>query len=64
MASRPMLAGAATNSSQSGTAMPCLRPMPIRGSARAVLAVVEGAQMLRAVGRGDVGEAGLAALEG
>lgn len=43
--------------------LPADDPDP-RGGARAVLAVIEGAQMLRAVGRGDVGEAGLAALEG
>jgi len=28
-----------------------------------VLAVIEGAMMLRTIGRGDIGEAGLAALE-
>ena len=33
-------------------------------AARAVMTVIEGAQMLRAVGRGDIAEAGLAALEG
>ena len=31
---------------------------------RAVLTVIEGAQMLRAVGRGDFAQAALAALEG
>lgn len=35
-----------------------------REGARAVITVIEGAQMLRAVGRGDVAEAGLAALQG
>ena len=35
---------------------------PVAG-ARAVLAVIEGAMMLRTIGRGDIGEAGLAALE-
>jgi AcrR family transcriptional regulator len=43
--------------------LPADDPDP-RAGARAVLAVVEGAQMLRAVGRGEIGEAGLAALEG
>ncbi|QYJ06482.1 TetR/AcrR family transcriptional regulator [Qipengyuania flava] len=38
-------------------------PDPQAG-ARAVLTAIEGSQMLRAVGRGDMGEAGLAALEG
>ena len=38
-------------------------PAPQAGS-RAVMTVIEGAQMLRTVGRSDVGEAGLAALEG
>ena len=36
---------------------------PAQG-ARAVMTAIEGAQMLRAVGRGEIGEAGLAALEG
>jgi AcrR family transcriptional regulator len=43
--------------------LPADDPDPVEG-ARAVLAVIEGAQMLRAVGRGDIGQAGLAALEG
>ena len=38
-------------------------PDPQAG-ARAVMTVIEGMQMLRAVGRADVGEAGLVALEG
>ena len=38
-------------------------PDPAVG-ARAVMTAIEGAQMLRAVGRGDIGQAGLAALEG
>lgn len=38
-------------------------PDPEAG-ARAVMTIIEGAQMLCAVGRGDIGEAGLAALEG
>ena len=38
-------------------------PDPQAG-ARAVMTVIEGAQVLRSVGRPDVGEAGLAALEG
>ena len=38
-------------------------PDPAEG-ARAVLTVIEGAQMLRAVGRGSIGQAGLSALEG
>ena len=36
---------------------------PAQG-ARAVMTAIEGAQMLRAVGRGDIGQAGLCALEG
>lgn len=43
--------------------LPAGDPDP-EGGARAVLAVIEGAMMLRAIGRGDIGEAGLAALEG
>lgn len=43
--------------------LPADDPDPEAG-ARAVMAVIEGAQMLRAVGRSDIGEAGLAALEG
>jgi len=43
--------------------LPADDPDPQAG-ARAVLTVIEGAQMLRAVGRGDVAEAGLATLEG
>ncbi|MBX7496537.1 TetR/AcrR family transcriptional regulator [Qipengyuania sp. 6B39] len=38
-------------------------PDPTAG-ARVVMTAIEGAQMLRAVGRGDIGQAGLAALEG
>lgn len=43
--------------------LPAGDPNP-QGGAREVLAVIEGAMMLRAIGRGDIGEAGLAALEG
>jgi len=43
--------------------LPADDPDPQAG-ARAVLTVIEGAQMLRAVGCGDIAEAGLAALEG
>ena len=43
--------------------LPETDPDPQAG-ARAVMTVIEGAQMLRAVGRGDVAQAGLAALEG
>ncbi|MEX0343137.1 MAG: TetR/AcrR family transcriptional regulator [Erythrobacter sp.] len=43
--------------------LPADDPDPQAG-ARAVLTTIEGAQMLRAVGRGDVAQAGLAALEG
>ena len=43
--------------------LPADDPDPVAG-ARAVMTFIEGAQMLRAVGRGDIGEAGLAALEG
>ena len=43
--------------------LPKSDPDPAEG-ARAVLAVIEGAQMLRAVGRGAIGQAGLSALEG
>jgi AcrR family transcriptional regulator len=43
--------------------LPTDDPDPQAG-ARAVLTAIEGAQMLRAVGRGDVAQAGLAALEG
>ena len=42
--------------------LPTDDPNPVAG-ARAVLAVIEGAMMLRTIGRGDIGEAGLAALE-
>ena len=44
------------------THLPTDDPNPVAG-ARAVLAVIEGAMMLRTIGRGDIGEAGLAALE-
>ncbi|MEC7952275.1 MAG: TetR/AcrR family transcriptional regulator [Pseudomonadota bacterium] len=44
------------------THLPTEDPNPVAG-ARAVLAVIEGAMMLRTIGRGDIGEAGLAALE-
>ena len=43
--------------------LPADDPDPQTG-ARAVMTFIEGAQMLRAVGRDDIGEAGLAALEG
>ncbi|HCC27009.1 MAG TPA: TetR/AcrR family transcriptional regulator, partial [Erythrobacter sp.] len=43
--------------------LPASDPDPAAG-ARAVLTAIEGAQALRAVGRGDIAEAGLAALEG
>ena len=43
--------------------LPASDPDPAAG-ARAVLTAIEGAQALRAVGRGDLAEAGLAALEG
>ncbi len=42
--------------------LPEADPDPAHG-ARRVLTAIEGAQMLRAVGRGEIGEAGLAALE-
>ena len=35
-----------------------------RGGARLLLTIIEGSQMLDAVGRADIAEAGLAALEG
>ena len=44
------------------THLPTEDPNPVAG-ARAVLAVIEGAMMLRTIGRGNIGEAGLAALE-
>ncbi|MBX7482634.1 TetR/AcrR family transcriptional regulator [Qipengyuania qiaonensis] len=43
--------------------LPLDDPDPEMG-ARAVMTVIEGSQMLRAVGREDIGEAGLATLEG
>ncbi len=43
--------------------LPASDPDPAAG-ARTVLTAIEGAQALRAVGRGDIAEAGLAALEG
>lgn len=42
--------------------LPTSDPDPVAG-ARALLAVIEGAMMLRAIGRSDISEAGLAALE-
>ena len=43
--------------------LPADDPDPEAG-ARGVITVIEGSQMLRAVGRADVGKVGLAALEG